>query len=1042
MAERIRAFDWSKTPLGPMDRWPQSLRTAVSICLGSRFPMMLWWGPELINIYNDAFISVLGEWHPRALGKSGREVWTETWPVIGPQVAKVMEEGGSTLNERVRLVYTRHGFPEETWFTWSFGPIYDESGRVGGLFNTCHEDTQQVLAERERDRLATHRQLALDAARLGWWHYDPATKVATFDQRYTEIFGVTGHQRPNEEILKRLHPGDLPRVWAKVEAALDPADPKPFAAEYRILLDDGSIRWVEAHGSATFEGEGAAQRAVNFVGTVADVTERRLASAATRDAEQRYRAVFESSRDAKIIYTRDGTVVDANPAACAMYGYAHDEIVGVHAPSVIHPNALPAFREFQRAVGSGTEYHCETVDRRRDGSVFPIEVVGTPLTLNGQPHLMSVIRDISERKRAEERLRRSHDTFYNLIQNNPFGVYVVDADFRLREVSLGAQKVFQHVPRPLLGRDFSEVLRSIWAEPFATTAIARFRHTLDTGEPYTAVGTVERRQDVQAVESYDWRIERVTLPDGRFGVVCYFYDLTERQQLEAALGAVEARLRLTADAIPALIAYVDADRRYQFVNAAYRDWFGTAPQEVVGRPVRDVVGESVYQDRLPQIERALAGEALRFEYPMPHATKGQRDTETSYVPDVANDGTVRGFVVLVYDITERREAERERERLLASERAARVEAERASEAKSEFLATLSHELRTPLTPVMLTVSLIESHPALHADLRADVAAIRRNVELESRLISDLLDLTRIERGKLQLDEQYVDLHLIIRSAIDICQREASARLMVELGARCNTVRGDSTRLQQVFWNLINNAIKFTPQDRTITVRSSDAPDARVRVEISDSGVGIDPAVLPKLFTAFEQGDVRAMRQQAGLGLGLAISKRLVEAHGGSITAASEGRGRGASFTVELPVVAVEPTETTTNLPAPLAMSERPLSVLLVEDHEPTLRVMERLLRQIGHRVTGVRSVASATAAAAQDGFDLIISDLGLPDGSGLDVMRQLRDRYTGRAIALTGYGMDSDVAASREAGFAEHLTKPVDLAALEGAIRRVSQQKL
>src|SRR5688500_12607918 len=155
MAARVRAFDWSRTPLGPVDRWPQSLRTAVSICLGSRFPMMLWWGPQLINIYNDAFIPVLGGWHPRALGMSGREVWTDTWPVIGSQVAKVMEEGGSTLNERVRLVYTRHGFPEETWFTWSFGPIRDESGRVGGLFNTCHEDTQQVRAEaalRESER--------------------------------------------------------------------------------------------------------------------------------------------------------------------------------------------------------------------------------------------------------------------------------------------------------------------------------------------------------------------------------------------------------------------------------------------------------------------------------------------------------------------------------------------------------------------------------------------------------------------------------------------------------------------------------------------------------------------------------------------------------------------------------------------------------------------------------------------------------------------------------------------------------------------------
>ena len=391
----------------------------------------------------------------------------------------------------------------------------------------------------------------------------------------------------------------------------------------------------------------------------------------------------------------------------------------------------------------------------------------------------------------------------------------------------------------------------------------------------------------------------------------------------------------------------------------------------------------------------------------------------------------------------------ERERLLASEQAARAmaeasadEARRASEAKSEFLATLSHELRTPLTPVLLNVSLMEAHPALPEDLRADIEMIRRNIELESRLISDLLDLTRISKGKLRLDKDNVDLHAIVLAAIDICQREASARLVVDLSATRHTVRGDATRLQQIFWNLVNNAEKFTGPDGTITVRSFDTPDDRICVQIIDTGAGIDPAVLPRLFSAFEQGDVRAQRQQAGLGLGLAISRKLVEAHRGTISAASEGRGRGATFTVDLPLAAhpqkaTAPPRQQQQQPAE-SPAGAPLNVLLVEDHEPTLRALERLLRQTGHRVTGVTTVSSATAAVARGGFDLIISDLGLPDGSGLDVIRQLRSRYDGPAIALTGYGMDSDITASRSAGFNEHLTKPVDLATLQAAIHRVT----
>jgi signal transduction histidine kinase/CheY-like chemotaxis protein len=382
---------------------------------------------------------------------------------------------------------------------------------------------------------------------------------------------------------------------------------------------------------------------------------------------------------------------------------------------------------------------------------------------------------------------------------------------------------------------------------------------------------------------------------------------------------------------------------------------------------------------------------------------------------------------------------RERQRLIQELRDRAEELAGANAAKDRFLAVLSHELRTPLTPVLLTISLMEASRELPASLREDLASIRRNVELESRLISDLLDLTRIAKGKLQLEIREVDLHQVLSSAIDICQREASAHLITDLTATRRWVRGDQTRLQQVFWNLIGNAQKFTPPQGAIFVRTADLPDGDVRVEIKDTGAGIDPDVLPKLFNAFEQGAVRTERQQAGLGLGLSISKAVVEAHGGQIFVSSEGRGKGSKFVIELP--AIDPSTASARTPAGAGGTiDRlpPLSVLLVEDHEPTMRAMSRLLAHMGHRVTPATSAAAALAAAQQDGLDLMICDLGLPDGSGLDVMRRVRRRFPGRAIALTGYGMDSDIQASREAGFAEHLTKPVDSLALENALRRVA----
>src|SRR5678815_4807296 len=248
MAERVRAFDWASTPLGVPEQWPQSLRVAVGICLNSRFPMFVWWGPHLINIYNDAYVPMLGKRHPAALGKPAQPTWADIWHIVGPQAEAVMLRGEATWNERVLLVMERHGYTEETWFTWSYSPIPDDKGGIGGLFCAVTEDTPRVIAERERDRLAGQKQLALDAAAMGWWHYDPQTKISMWDERYAEIFGVSGSGSHNEEILKLLHPDDLPMVWAKVEAALDPHNPQPFSVEYRVNRGDGSMRWVEAHG--------------------------------------------------------------------------------------------------------------------------------------------------------------------------------------------------------------------------------------------------------------------------------------------------------------------------------------------------------------------------------------------------------------------------------------------------------------------------------------------------------------------------------------------------------------------------------------------------------------------------------------------------------------------------------------------------------------------------------------------------------------------------------------------------------------------------
>jgi signal transduction histidine kinase/ActR/RegA family two-component response regulator len=382
--------------------------------------------------------------------------------------------------------------------------------------------------------------------------------------------------------------------------------------------------------------------------------------------------------------------------------------------------------------------------------------------------------------------------------------------------------------------------------------------------------------------------------------------------------------------------------------------------------------------------------------------------------------------------------------VMRAQAAARAQAEAANQIKDRFMATLSHELRTPLTPVLAVLSRLEarSEPVPPAVLDG-LAMIRRNVELEARLIDDLLDLTRISQGKLELRRGPTDLRQVLAHALEASARPGAAgpQVATELADGDLRVWADAPRLTQVFWNLLSNARKFTPAEGIIRVRAW-RDSGEMVVEIADNGPGIEPELLPRIFDAFQQGQRAITRRFGGLGLGLAISERIVELHGGRISAASEGRGRGATFTVRLPAGAVpapyHPAEKPRTAPAPA----RPLHILLVEDHADTAEAMADLLRVTGREVTVAGSMAEGLSAVRdrrQDGrIDLVLSDIGLPDGSGLELMAELSRRYGLPGIALTGYGMDEDVARSRAAGFACHLTKPVSLEQLEIAIRQVA----
>ena len=391
-------------------------------------------------------------------------------------------------------------------------------------------------------------------------------------------------------------------------------------------------------------------------------------------------------------------------------------------------------------------------------------------------------------------------------------------------------------------------------------------------------------------------------------------------------------------------------------------------------------------------------------------------------------------------------------------RLAKDSAENANRAKDQFLAVLSHELRTPLTPILTIVEMLSEDPVISADTKTWIETIGRNAQLEARLIDDLLDLTRITNGKLQLHTEPVELHQLISDTLSMCAEEIRTKKLsvsLRLAAQNNTVLADPARMHQILWNILKNAIKFTPEEGSIAVHTEDvarlpsgggrvakSKESSVLCQIRDTGIGIAPDQIAHVFDAFAQGGESITRKFGGLGLGLAISKALIEQHGGTIRAESNGLNAGSTFTIELPVaIAIEDQAPAVKSPRnsrtggkeiyeqtpsePATFISNGQHILLVEDNSDTSDALQALLERRGFKVVSANSVQSAIEIGTTYPYDIVISDIGLPDGDGRQVIERLNKIRPARSIAISGFGMDSDIRRSLAAGFSAHLVKPV-----------------
>jgi PAS domain S-box-containing protein len=880
--------------------------------------------------------------------------------------------------------------------------------------------------------------------------------------------------------------------WARAQGLVS------FAG-YPLLVDDELVGVI-----GMFARKALSETTVDALQTVSQALavgiQRKQAQEALREQSEWFRVTLGSIGDAVVTVDTNARITYLNPIAEALTGWTSHDASGKPLGEVLRlvneTTREHAVNPIDRALAEGLIVGLanHTTLLARDGREIPIEDSAAPIRSPAGEIMgaVMVFHDVSERRQKETALEKSEQRFRLLGEIVPQLIWTTDAK--------GNREYLNE-----RWRDYTGVPNDEWSweriahpEDSALTMEA-WMQAVQEGTPFETECRL-RRHDGE----YRWFVSRgVPLREPSGEIVRWYGSCTDIHQQKITAEALREEYTITEqlhEVATALATELDLSQVVQIITDAgtriTRAQFGAFFYNLLDErgesymlyTLSGVPREAFDKFPMPRATHIFAptfrGEGVirandirkdpRFGKSAPHhgMPKGHLPV-VSYlaVSVVSRSGEVIGGLFFGHEdegvFTERDEkiivgvaaqaaAAMDVARLYQREQQARALAEQASHAKDHFLAALSHELRTPLTPVLAILSSLQQEAGIPKELADDLETVRRNVELEARLIDDLLDLTRITRGKLELHCKEVKLSQLIEDAIETCQPDLRAKrlkLSKDLEGANQLISVDPARITQILWNLLKNSVKFTPDGGSITIRSrlsKDTDGESVVVDVQDTGIGIEPERLAHVFEAFEQGDRKITRQFGGLGLGLAISKAIADSHQGTLSATSEGSGLGATFSLRLPFTACETTidlgeservQSASPAPPPDHMApaaHRSRRILLVEDHADTAAILIRLLRRMGHHVVHAGTIAGALTAAHQEmltsGLDLVMSDLGLPDGSGLDLMRELSTSYGLQGIALSGFGMESDLEQSRAAGFSKHLIKPIDIVVLKQTI--------
>jgi hypothetical protein len=902
-------------------------------------------------------------------------------------------------------------------------PVLNAAGDVIFIIHTVEDVTEQVLKQQEAEAgEARFRQIA-DAMPQMVWSALPDGYHDYYNRRHYEFAGVSTDETIGLNWGSIIHPDDLARtekVWSHCLATGE-----PYKIEYRLRHHSGEYHWMLARALPIRNAAGEIER---WMGTCTDINDQKIMQAELQNAQSRLEGTLTAAEIGTWTWDIQADRVYADRNFAKMFHVSGTDAnggpIGVYLDAV-HPEDRPGVEDnIAESLATGKPYQYYFRLRHRDGRIRYVHARGKiDRDSDGKPAWMpGVILDITQQKLAEEARQRTEFQFRTIAESNVIGIMQYRYDGTLIKANDALLRMLGYTREEfeMTGLSWRRLTPPEWADAD--------RKSLETLQSKGSVEAYEKeyfRKDGSRLPVYVGAANYKGTRDEGIG---YVLDISESKKAQAALRESEGQFRTLAENIPQLAWMANADGWIFWYNNRWFEYTGTTLDEMQGWGWEKVhhpdfleAVKAKYHDQI--VKRQVAWEDL---FPLRSAGGEYRWFLSRAVPIRDRNGQIVRWFGTNTDITIQREAEEALE--LANRR------------KDEFLAMLAHELRNPLAPISTAAELLGRAGGDKDVVKKYSALIARQVRHMTDIVDDLLDVSRVTRGLVSIDKAELDIKDAVQSAIEQSKPLIESRghtLSVRLAPEQAVVLGDRTRLIQVLTNLLNNAAKYTPLGGHIDLRM-DIDGPCVSISIADDGIGMDASFLPHVFDLFTQAERTPDRSQGGLGLGLALVRSIMTLHGGSVTANSEGPGKGSTFTMSLPLLARERDAAQGSVAAaPDGQASQPLTILIVDDNADAAESLAALLHTQGHAVTIRHDAQGALDETRILSPDALILDIGLPDMDGYELSRRLHGMAETRDalfIALTGYGQAHDRVLAKAAGFQHYFVKPVDMTALRRAL--------